>query len=565
MLLTALILWGFLFSGMAQDTPQAFAMLKERGEVYFRFQPYGSEQFDDFSLMLSLDYYDPDQGWMYTYANQHEFEAFLKTGLPWEMLVPPGLAVDKNTINMLSVVNVEDIDSWAFYPTYEAYESMMEQYEALYPDLFQRIELTTLASGRKIIFGKITAQVNQEHTRPRVMYTSTMHGDETTGFNLLLRFIHFLLSNYGEDDAITHMLDNLEIWICPNENPDGTYRNDNSTLVGATRSNLAGVDLNRNYPNPVQNPDTPIQAETQAMIELAGTYDFVLSANMHGGIECVNYPWDSWRSTVRTHADHTWWQFVMHEYADTARFYSPANYMNPSGPSFNNGVTHGGDWYVVYGSRQDYMNYYAHLREFTLELSNTKLLPTALLPDHWEYNYRSFLNYLRQALYGIRGTITDVNTGEPIRALVELSGYDKDNSWVYSSAENGTFNRPLPAGNYTLKVSAMGYPAYTKTNVQVQYYQTTWLDVKLGTPVGIEENQPGFTWQISPNPASDHLQIMGIQEEVIIKIINLNGQILISKKAQGNYRLGLEDLPAGAYILQIVGNQQVYNHKWIKK
>jgi predicted deacylase len=177
----------------------------------------------------------------------------------------------------------------------------------------------------KSAFRKSIGQRKPARAEPRFMYTSTMHGDETTGFILSLRLIHYLLNNYGTVDAITYLLDNTEIWICPNENPDGTYRYDNSTLNGATRSNLNGFDLNRNYPNPVSNPGNT-QPETQAMMNFVDTMNFTMSANMHGGIELVNFPFDSWTSTnpANRHADHNWWYFVSREYADSAQYYSPS-------------------------------------------------------------------------------------------------------------------------------------------------------------------------------------------------------------------------------------------------
>jgi len=304
-----------------------------------------------------------------------------------------------------------------------------------------------------------------------------MHGDETTGFILSLRLIYYLLNNFGTNDAITYLLNNAEIWICPNENPDGTYTNNNSTVSGATRSNANGVDLNRNYPNPVSNPGNT-QPETQAMINFVDTMGFVMSANMHGGIELVNFPFDSWTSAnpANRHADHNWWYFVSREYADTAQYFSPPGYMT----AMDNGVTHGGDWYIVYGSRQDYLTYYARGREVTLELSNTKLLPASQLPAHWNYNYRSLLNYIRQSLYGIRGTVIDAATGEPLVAEIKVLNHDQRNSEVFSLLPHGNFHRPILAGTYNLRVTAPGYPPLEITGVVVQNYQTINLDIQLG-------------------------------------------------------------------------------------
>ena len=40
-----------------------------------------------------------------------------------------------------------------------------------------------------------------------------------------------------------------------------------------------------------------------------------MAANIHGGVECMNYPWDTWLSTVKPHADNDWY-FITNVYDD---------------------------------------------------------------------------------------------------------------------------------------------------------------------------------------------------------------------------------------------------------
>jgi PKD repeat protein len=214
---------------------------------------------------------------------------------------------------------------------------------------------------------------------------------------------------------------------------------------------------------------------------------------VHGGIECVNYPWDSWVSSQKIHADDDWWQFVSHQYADTARLYSPSNYMNPSGSSFFNGVTNGGDWYVALGSRQDYLTAFTNSREFTLEISNTKTPAASTLPNYWNYNYRSFLNYMQQSLYGLRGIVTDSCSGQPVEAQVFITGHDVDNSHVYSMLPVGNYHRPLFSGTYAVTFSAPGYASKSFSNVLISNNNTTILNVALApqAPLAIVTASPG--------------------------------------------------------------------------
>ncbi len=447
--------------------------------MYFSFQTPSPELLSYLLNIISVD--DILDGVVLAYANAEEYSRFLELGIEYEVLTPPGYVdFDLNMLDWDELRQRDLTESWDFYPTYEAYVALMYQFEEDYPELVEIINIGETVLGRDLLFARISPQPDEARPVPQFMYTSTMHGDETAGFILSLRLIHHLITNYGEDDDITQLMNSVDIYICPNENPDGTYRYDNSTVAGATRGNINGVDLNRNYPNPVSNPSHPQQPETTAMINFTDTINFIMSANMHGGIELVNFPFDSWKSWQNTHADHDWWEFVMYEYVDTAHAYSPPGYMTGMG----DGVTHGGDWYVVYGSRQDYFNYYKSCREFTLELSNQKLLNPDLLPAHWEYNYRSLLNYIRQSTYGVHGLVYDNQTGEPLHAEIYIPGYDSDNSEVTTSMPPGNYNRPLLEDIYNIQYSADGYAAVTIDGVEVVNYQTTRINVALGEGAG---------------------------------------------------------------------------------
>ncbi len=458
------------------DKPASF-YLDTQKEVYFSFSIPDQATLERLFNIISVDHVRENV--VYAYANRKEYLIFLKKDIPHQVLQPPGVVdFDLNMKNWKELQQRDLTETWDFYPTYDAYVDLMYQFEQDYPDLVEIVNIGETIMGRDILFAKISPDVERAKPAPQFMYTSTMHGDETAGFILSLRLIHTLLTNYGVDEDITNLMHQVDIWICPNENPDGTYRYDNSTVSGATRGNINGVDLNRNYPNPVNDPWQDQQPETTAMINFTDTMKFIMSANMHGGIELVNFPFDSWTSSANQHADHDWWEFVMYEYVDTVHAHSPSGYMTGMG----DGVTHGGDWYVIYGSRQDYFNYYKSCREFTLELSDQKLLDPSLLPAHWEYNYRSLINYIRQATYGVQGIVYDNNTGEPLFAEILIPGYDSSNSQVFT-ANAGNYSRPLLQGNYDLQYSADGYSPVTISGVNVVNHQTKRLNVALGDGV----------------------------------------------------------------------------------
>jgi len=448
---------------------------KDNIEVYFKFHFSSKPELNELSRMISIDNVKGDTA--YAYANEKQFNNFLKTGNEIKILTAPGkLIIPQMSDDPQSVLD------WDVYPTYDAYVTMMSQFAADHPDICKLVDAGTTVQGRHILFVKISDNVNVREAEPQFMYSSSMHGDETTGYVLMLRLIDTLLSSYGTDARLTDLVNNDEIWINPLANPDGTYHGGNGTVYGATRYNANGIDLNRNFPDPEEGPHPDghaWQPETIAMKTLAENNNFILSANFHGGTEVVNYPWDTW---ARLHPDDTWWQFISHMYADTAQANSPAGYMD----GFNDGITNGYAWYRVTGGRQDFFTYFHNGREVTIEISDTKLLNQSLLPAYWNYNKKSFLNYMENTYYGIRGIVTDTS-GNPLKARIEIAGHDFDSSQVYSDSLTGTYYRMIAPGMYTVTFSADNYLSQSVPNVQVYNFQSTELNIQLiPNPVPVE-------------------------------------------------------------------------------
>jgi len=470
-----LIFFVLYFGSDAQTSDQIFSSLDKpetaSDEIYFKFRITDQFPLDKITRMISLDQFE--DGICYAYASKKEFSEFTKLGINYEILTNPGDLL-KNP-NMLASADDPKLRDWDFYPTYPAYVDMMYQFAANYPDLCQVYSIGTTVMGRNLLVAKISDNVSVREAEPQFLYTSSIHGDEVTGYILMLRLIDYLLTNYGTNAKVTNLVNGIEIWINPLANPDGTYYSGDNTVSGARRYNANSVDLNRNYPDPQdgQHPDgNAWQPETLAFMELAQENHFVMSANFHGGAEVLNYPWDTWPQLA---ADNTWWVYVSRQYVDTVHLYSPSTYMD----FLNNGITNGYAWYTISGGRQDFMNYFNHCREITMEISDIKLLPTSQLPNHWNWNYPSLLNYMEQCLYGVRGIVTDSISGFPMEAKVEILGHDVDESYVFSAPECGNYHRLLAAGTYDFTFSVPGVPPKTIQGVRVVQNHTTLLNVQL--------------------------------------------------------------------------------------
>ena len=453
-----LILLFFPLSIVCQNIDKIFF---KKNEVYFSFNYEKKSQLNRLSKIISLDH-KIEKNTAYAYANKKQFENFLKENIEFKLIN-----------NQVSFDNISK-NNWDYYPTYNQYVDMMYAFADSFPNICKVHSLGTLNSGREILIVNISDNVGQKENEPSFLYTSSMHGDELTGYVLMLRFIDDILNNYNTNNRITYLVNEIDIWINPLANPDGAYAGGNSNVWGATRSNANFIDLNRNFPDPQDGPHpdgNPWQEETLIFMGLSDTINFNLSSNLHTGSVVANYPWDTWSQLT---ADDSWWQHVCNEYADTCQFYGTGNYFT----NYNDGIINGYDWYEVDGGRQDYMNYYKHCREFTLELSNDKTPNPQELPSFWNATHPSFYNYMEQSLYGLRGIITDSVTGLPIKARVEIANHDVDSSHVYSSLPIGNYHRYIYQGNYSFTFSKSGYHSKT-INASILNNNTTYLNVQL--------------------------------------------------------------------------------------
>ncbi|MBE0647711.1 MAG: T9SS type A sorting domain-containing protein [Bacteroidales bacterium] len=533
------------------------------GEIYFSFEIASPFELETLTRIISID--NVTGNLVRAYANMVGFQKIAEMGYVCDILAHPGDLLTKEQLRPPGS-GKGSLTNWDYYPTYQEYIDFMYDFAATYPDICIVVPIGTSVLGREIIALKISDNVNDSEAEPEFFYTSSIHGDETTGYVLMLHLIDHLLSNYGIDPRISEMVNTTEIFINPLANPDGTYWGGNNSVYGARRFNANGIDLNRNYPDPEDGPHpdgNAWQAETIHFMAFADSNHFVMGANFHGGAEVFNYPWDTWAKLA---ADDLWWQFVGREYVDTVYLYGPWNYFS----GFNNGITNGYQWYTISGGRQDFMNYWHADREVTLEISDIKLLPASQLLNYWEYNYRSLLNYMDEVNYGVQGVITDSVTGEPLQARILIPGHDSDNSYVDSKLPSGFYSRLLYEGTYGLRFSSTGYFPKTVYNVSVTNRETTYLDIEL-VPLNVAQNEPRterFS-MVYPNPSDGEIELTLPETgrfKANVSCFSMNGNLVFSTEldvsdGQAAVRLDIGNLSAGLYLVRLVLGNSSYTDR----
>ena len=442
-------------SMMAQSQKELSQLMRNRGEYYFTLSVNDPSEIQNLSNICSVD--GTDGRTVIAYANQREYDHLLSLGYKPNLQTPPSL---REEVKMWEGGDRATYD-WNSYLTYPDYVSMMESFPTSATGSVNctLIDLGTLSTTnhRKIL----GVRINNGETdgKPKFLYTSTMHGDEVTGMILMLRLINEFCTN-PNDQRISNILNNVDLFIFPNTNPDGTYKGGNNTVNGAQRYNGNNVDLNRHFPDfdDGAHPDgaSYYQDETQWMMDLAQEYLFTMGANYHGGAEVMNYPWDTYQPL---HPDDAWWQYISLKYVSDAR----ANNSSYMTDTESNGITNGYAWYTITGSRQDYMNYYGQCREITIECSSTKTPSASQLPNFWNYNHNAMLTLIEECLNGVHGIVKDAVSLNPIEGVsVTVENHDALGSSVSTHAI-GDFHRPIKGGTYTFTFAKQGYYSQSVT------------------------------------------------------------------------------------------------------
>lgn len=347
------------------------------------------------------------------------------------------------------------------YHTYDELAADLTALAQAHPDACRLASAGLSAQGRELYGLKITDNVDIEEDEPEFFYIGSMHGDEPIGLELLLDLAHWLLENRETDAQANFLVNETEIWLMPLMNPDG--------LEAGSRFNYNGVDLNRDFPDPVvgdQNTTDGRQPETVAVMNWFAGRTPALAANLHGGALVVTYPWDnipSFGDQARSTANPCQEEPLYIQLCATYALMNGEMATNPY-PAFAGGYLNGSAWYPLSGGLQDWTVHWYGAQHVTMELSRAKTPPAEQIPSFIAANRGPLLWYMRQAHMGVRGLVRDAQTLAPIAAQVSVSGLDH---LVWTDPDVGDYHRPVMPGEYELTFQANGYQAKTVGPVNV--------------------------------------------------------------------------------------------------
>lgn len=213
------------------------------------------------------------------------------------------------------------------YHNYAEMTAEIDQRIAAYPNIMSKRVIGKSYQGRDIIAVKISDNVGTDESEPEVMFTHHQHAREHLTVEMALYLLREFGAGYGSDSRITSMVNNREIWVIPDLNPDGgeydiatgSYRSWRKNRQPNSGSSSVGTDLNRNWgyrwgccggSSGSASSDTYRGASAESAPEVKVVADFVRSRIVGG------------KQQIRASIDwHTYSQLVLwpfgHTYSDT--------------------------------------------------------------------------------------------------------------------------------------------------------------------------------------------------------------------------------------------------------
>ncbi|MFQ5568623.1 MAG: M14 family metallopeptidase [Rhodothermales bacterium] len=108
-----------------------------------------------------------------------------------------------------------------YHSTADAY-ALLEDWAAAFPNLTHLYSIGETLQGTPLLVLEITNKATGDALdKPGYYYDGNIHAEELTGAEVALHFAWHLLTHYGEDPRITHLLDTRTLYVRPKFNPDG--------------------------------------------------------------------------------------------------------------------------------------------------------------------------------------------------------------------------------------------------------------------------------------------------------------------------------------------------------
>jgi len=173
----------------------------------------------------------------------------------------------------------------------------------------------------------------------------------------------------------------------------------------------------------------------------------------------------------------------------------------------------------------------------------------------------------------LRGIPANISVG-PLTAWYSMGNAFVDPSWgstLFPKNVDTYIGAKFPIGSNTyygwICVTWDGQNLTVKSYAYNNTPNTAIVTGDKGTSTGISEVSATDVFRLSPNPASDYLQVKNLKSEPVqIKILSMTGVTVIEATLSESTTLDIRTLPAGLYFLSLSNsNNESYSQRFIKQ
>ncbi len=381
-------------------------------------------------------------------------------------------------------------------PRYWRLDDIAAQFDAWqtqYPAIFQQTTLGLSGQREPILMARISDHADiSEPDEPGILFHAAQHANECNGTGAIMRQMATLLEGYGNDPAVTARVDSLELWFVPVFNPDGhryvfsgepSWADWRKTLRDNNQNGMVdfpqdGVDLDRNwdwYWNEYDGTDPASQKyrgpSPWSESEIVALRDFVLTerplvvVDYHSPVTIswhsyIFYPW------VSTHGgsiapDY----YVARSVAENWAAQTRNEDNNPYNTIFG---------YDTLPKEQNWLYGRAGTLCYIMEIADHCWWADAVVDTIATRVARGSVALLDRVIAGpgIKGTVSDAVTGQPLAAEVEIAQLHDPNLGPHlTDARFGEYQRITAADAYTVTAHCAGY---TDDSVAVSVADASW-------------------------------------------------------------------------------------------
>ena len=188
--------------------------------------------------------------------------------------------------------------------------------------------------------------------------------------------------------------------------------------------------------------------------------------------------------------------------------------------------------------------------------------PTVLPSSPSTTNTVKIITETTTAYYGTRISLGQVV--DQTQKKIKLEGCYSTSMLPATRTYIDTFNVGiLQAGLYNVEFIAYE-SASTQSCISVASNSISFSLNVNGSTTSLLMHVPLLNISISPNPFSNYISLIGLQEDAEAEVLSLNGSVLVKRKMRGDESIDLSNLTPGIYFLKITNENGPSLYRLVK-